>query len=200
MTTDQHTVQQYLGDLIAVVRHVGEAIDRHARDDRLSRIHNAGPAVREASVVLKRQLAAMEYHAKTIGGTGVTGTIKEAVTSVTGFLTGLYGTMRGEPASRMLRDDYTGLSFVSICTSMLHTTALAVGDARTADLTRQHLDELPPVIMAISGLVPYAVVADLGADHVPIADAGAAAQGAADQNAAWRAASGADSESTQTGS
>ena len=170
MPTGHDTVQRYLGDLIAVVRHVSEAVERHSRDDALNRVVGGAAVVTNASDVLKRQLSALEYHATTIGGVGMAGVIKEAVTSLSGFLTGLYGSIRGEAASRMLRDDYTGLSFVSMCTAMLHTTALAVGDDRTADLTRQHLDELPPVILAISELVPHAVVADLAADRVPIVD------------------------------
>lgn len=174
MTTAQNTTQHYVGDLIAVIRHVAEAMERHAKDDRLARITGAGATINSATTVLRRQLAGLEFHAHGIGGTGVTGAVKEAVTSVTGFLTGLYGTLRGETASRMLRDDYTGLSFVLICTEMLHATALAIGDDRTADLTRQHIRELPPVIKSISALVPYAVVADVGADRVPIANPDAA--------------------------
>jgi hypothetical protein len=86
----------------------------------------------------------------------------------------------------MLRDDYTGLSFVLVCTEMLHATAVAVGDARTADLTRQHINELPPVIRSVSALVPYAVVADIAADKVPIAEPNAAALACETHTEAWR--------------
>ncbi len=186
MTSAQNTIKHYVGDLSAVIRHVSEALDRHSKDDHLIRLSGATAVIENASTVLKRQLAAMEYHSNSIGGTGLGGAVKETVTSVTGFLTGLYGTLRGETVSRMLRDDYTGLSFVLICTEMLHTTALAVGDSRTADLTRQHIHELPPVIKALSALVPFAVVADIAADKVPISFAQAATAAAQTHVDAWQ--------------
>lgn len=172
-----------------MTRHVGEAVARHAKDDRVHRIAGAGAVIDNASAVLQRQLAVLERHGKAIGGTGWAGAAKDSLTAVTGFFTGLYGTLRGEAASRMLRDDYTGLSFLLVCTQMLHTTALAVGDATTADLCRRHIQEIAPIIIAINGVLPRAVVADVGADRVPIANPHAADEAAREHAEAWRGAS-----------
>ncbi len=154
MATGQDTVKSYIGDLIAALRHVFGAIEKQCDNTDLARIDGAKKAVTNIHGTLSRQIASLEVRADDMGGTGAMGAVKDAVTSVTGFVTGLYGSMRGETASRLLRDDYAALTFVSVCTAMLHTTALAVGDAATAQLTRQNLNDFPPLIMALNDLLP----------------------------------------------
>lgn len=183
--TAERTVEGYLGDLIAVVRHVDEAIARHAKDERLHRVAGAAKVIENADAVLKRHLAALETYAKTIGGTGWTGAFKDSVTTVTGFITGLYGTIRGEAASRMLRDDCTGVSFVLICTQMLHTTAIATGDVTIKTMLHDHIEELAEAVVAINGVLPHAVVSDLGADGVPISNPRAGDEAARSHAQAW---------------
>jgi len=115
--------------------------------------------------------------------------IKDMLGTVTGALAGLYGKMRGETAARMLRDDYTALSFVTACTTMLHTTALALDDSATSALTLRHIQEYPPLIMALSELLPHAVVADLAADKVPIVNPSAAEEAIRNLSDSWHGAS-----------
>jgi hypothetical protein len=180
------TVASYLGDLIAVTRHVSEAVARHAKDDRLRRISRAGAVIDRADASLKRHLSELEAYAKMSGGTGAMGAVKETLTSVTGFITGLYGTMRGEAASRMLRDDYTGVCFLMVCTQMLHTTALAVGEVTVNTMLVGHMEELAGLVIAINDVLPAAVVADLGADGEPISNPRAADEAAPIHKRAWR--------------
>lgn len=189
MTTNQETIREYLGDLIAVLNHVSTAVSTQAKDDGLMRIPHASHVIQSTSDVLLRQRTALEAHVKSLGGVTTGGGLKDVLTTVAGALAGLYGKARGETASRMLRDDYTALSFVSICTTMLHTTALALQDSAVAALTRQHMADYPPLIMAISELVPDAVVADLAADKALIANANAAEQAGANLKESWRHAS-----------
>jgi hypothetical protein len=183
------TVCRYLGDLIAVHTHVGEAVARHAKDERVFRIANGRAVMERADAVLKKHLEELEAYAKTSGGVGAMGMIKEAITSMTGFVTGLYGTIRGEAASRMFRDDYTGISFVMICTQMLHTTARAVGEVTISAMLLRHMEELAEVIMEINGVLPYAVMADLGTDGEPIMNPHAGEEAAREQTQAWKFAS-----------
>jgi hypothetical protein len=187
--TAENTVEGYLGDLIAVNRHVGEAIARHAKDERVHRIAGAGQALEHADTVLTAHRAALEAYAKTVGGTGWAGALKDSVTTVTGFITGLYGTIRGEAASRMLRDDYTGVSFVLICTQMLHTTAIATGDVTIKTMLYEHIEQLAEVIMKINRVLPQAVVTDLGSDGVPLSNPRAGEEAARAHAQAWKQAS-----------
>ena len=189
MTPNQETVREYLGDLIAVLNHVSTAVTVQLKDDGLMRVPHATHVIQHTSEVLLRQRITLENYVKTVGGVTVGGGLKDVLTTVAGALAGLYGKARGETASRMLRDDYTALSFVSICTTMLHTTALAVNDSDVAEITRQHMMDYPPLIMAISELVPDAVVADLAADKAVISNHSAAEQAGANLKDSWRHAS-----------
>jgi hypothetical protein len=189
VTTNQDTVRQYLGDLIAVLNHVSQAVSTQSKDDGLMRLPHASHVIDNLNATLLRQRTALEAHIKGLGGATVGGGLKEVLTTVTGAIVGLYGKARGETASRMLRDDYTALSFVSICTTMLHTTALALNDPAVAELTRQHMIDYPPLIMAISELLPDAVIADLAADKAVIANHNAADQANVNLKDSWRHAS-----------
>jgi len=190
--TRDETIRTYLGDMIAVLDHVSQAITRQASNDDLRRIAHAGRLIDNLNSVLTRQHADLESHLKAMGGTVGGGVIKEMLGTVTGALAGLYGKIRGETAARMLRDDYTALSFVTACATMLHTTALALEDSVTAALTLRHIQEYPPLIMALSELLPHAVVADLAAEKVTVGNSGAAEEAVRNLNDSWHGASAAN--------
>jgi len=190
--TREETVRSYLGDLISVLEHVSQAVVKQAGNDDFRRIAHAGSVIDKLHSVLTRQRADLEAHVKAMGGTNGGGVLKDMLGTVTGALAGLYGKVRGETAARMLRDDYTAVSFVTACTSMLHTTALALDDSATAALTLRHLQEYPPLTMALSELLPHAVVADLAADKIPVGNASAAEEAISNLNDAWHGASAAN--------
>ncbi len=190
--TREETVRSYLGDLISVLDHVSQAVAKQAGNDDIRRIAHAGRVIDNLHSVLIRQHADLEAHVKAMGGTSGGGVLKDMLGTVTGALAGLYGKMRGETAARMLRDDYTAVSFVTACTTMLHTTALALDDSATAALTLRHIQEYPPLIMALSELLPHAVVADLAADKIPVGNAAAAEEATRNLNDAWHGASAAN--------
>ncbi|MGV3660746.1 MAG: hypothetical protein ACO1TE_11200, partial [Prosthecobacter sp.] len=94
--------------------------------------------------------------------------LKEAVTSVTGALAGLYGKVRKHPLSRILRDNYTALSLATVAYEMLHTTALGLGKQALADTALKHLKEIAPLIMAVTKIMPEVVLQELAADDPAI--------------------------------
>jgi len=190
--TRDDTIRTYLGDMIAVLDHVSQAITKQAANEDLRRIAHAGRLIDNLNSVLIRQHADLESHLKAMGGTVGGGVIKEMLGTVTGALAGLYGKMRGETAARMLRDDYTALSFVTACATMLHTTALALENSVTAALTLRHIQEYPPLIMALSELLPHAVVADLAAEKGIVINPGAAEEAVRNLNDSWHGASAAN--------
>jgi hypothetical protein len=189
MTVDQKLiVRGYIGDLIAVMDHVSQAVSKHAGDESLRKVGHAGEVIDAMNTTLVRQLADLRAHVKDMGGATGGGVVKDVLASMTGALAGLYGKARGETVSRMLRDDYTALSFLSVCTIALHTTALALNDTLTMDLTLRHLREYPSLMMSLSDLLPYAVVAELAKEAVPITNAEAAEQAVHSLRDAWRRA------------
>ncbi len=155
------TLRGYVNDLIAAHRHVLEATKRHPSESAIHAVPGASDNLARICQLLEDNITALEVRVTAMGGQGAAGHIKETVTTVTGFLAGLYGQARGETASRMLRDDYTALHFLMICTVMLNTTARAFGDVATVQTTNSMLRAFPPMLMRLGDLVPTAVVAEL---------------------------------------
>ena len=187
--TRDEIIRSYLGDLIAVLDHVSEAVSIQAGNEDFRRVAHAGRVIDNLNTVLVRQHADLEAHVKSMGGTSGGGVLKDVLGTVAGALAGLYGKMRGETACRMLRDDHTALTFVTVCTTMLHTIALALDDSATAALTLRHIQEYPPLILALGELLPHAVVADLIADKNLVVNLAAAEQAIRNLNDSWHGAS-----------
>jgi hypothetical protein len=187
-TTPQETVLWYVNDLIAAHRHTLEAVRRHERDDDLHVVPGAHAAVSALAAGLERHIALLESRAQAMGGQGVVGNLKEALTTVTGTLTGLYGAVRSETPSRMLRDDATAANFLMTCTTMLYATARALGDNTTAGAAEDIMKRFPPLIMELQGVLPEAVVIDVSKDH-PGANPAADEETVRQVKIAWRSAS-----------
>jgi len=190
MADAQQTVRGYINDLMAVQRHVADAMERHASEKDLARVAGGTEATRSAVALIRQSSKRFEQRLAALGGPGAVGQLKEAVTTVTGFLAGVYGQARPETASRMLRDDATALNFLMVCAGMLHATAVALRDMETAGLTNELLRDLPPVLMKVNDLVPRAVLVNLADEH-PV-DRGADEAAVREIHAAWRGASSKD--------
>lgn len=188
MKDAREIIKGYATDLLAVHRHMLEAMKRHAVDEQVRSLPGALDVVNRATEVLRSNMTRLEARLSGMGGQGAAGQIKEAITTASGFLAGIYGQARGEPVSRDLRDDYTAMSFVMVCTTMLHATARALNDPETAGVTMQMMRELPPVIMRLSELVPRAVVAELASEH-GIMDGSAEETTIREVKETWRTAS-----------
>jgi hypothetical protein len=83
---------------------------------------------------------------------------------VAGVVAGLYDKVRKHPISRLLRDDYTALSLAATAYSMLYTTGLAIRELPIANVALRHLQELTPLVMELSRILPAAVVKELAED------------------------------------
>ncbi len=133
---EQHdTVRKYVADMLAVTKHIHEAIERQKDDKRVQADTNASQIVNRID-----------------GG------------AVTGVLAGLYDKVRVDAVSKMLRDDYTALSLAAISQTMLHTTGLAMKEQSTASLAHGQLSDLTPLIVDLSELIPLVVARELAND------------------------------------
>ncbi len=99
--------------------------------------------------------------------------MKQAVAVVAGVAAGLYDKVRTEEASKDLRDDYTALSHAVIAYTMLHTTALALGDAETARLCARHLADNARFVQGIQEAMPDLVIEEYRQDGGFALDEGA---------------------------
>ncbi|HLO40366.1 MAG TPA: hypothetical protein VK176_05025 [Phycisphaerales bacterium] len=155
------TVRGYVNDLIAAHRHVLEAMKRHPKDSSLMQVAGAAETLSDVCTRLQWNIEVLEQCTSELGGKGAAGHLKEALTVMSGAVTGIYGQLRPEAASRMLRDDHTALNFLMTCSWMLHITARSLGEDATADRSEQIVRGFPPLIGRVSHMLAAAVVTDL---------------------------------------
>ena len=168
---NQKTIADYLGDMVALESHIEEALDR-----QLALTKNdpqAGPAVQRFHDMVKANRDALKAHQKATGSTAGN-PLKAAGATVLGVAAGLIDKIRTEGISKSLRDDYTAFNHAAIGYTMLHTTALAVGDSRTADLAARGLTGHASAIQEINHIMAEVVVRELQKDGHQITDSQAA--------------------------
>lgn len=180
----QDTLQQYVSDMLALEQHILEAVERQTDDSKVDNHPEANQLLGQLERTLKDHTASLEQLLSALGGDAAS-PVKEAVSSVAGVAAGLYDKVRGDKVSKMLRDDYTALNLASISYTMLHSTGMALKNQTVADLALRHLEDLTPVVVNISEIIPLVVARELS-------DAGmttdtAVGQRSADQtHRAWR--------------
>ena len=188
MKDAREILRPYVADMAAVQKHILEVVERQRNDDDVKKSPQALQLVSRLETTLRSQTASLEQHLTTFEGGSVSGAVKETVTGVLGALAGLYDKIRKDTVSRMLRDDYTALSLSSISLTMLHTTALGVTHAATADLALRFLKELTPFVMELAEVIPHVVLRELAEDG-RVFDAAVAQKAVSNTQEAWSAAS-----------
>ncbi|HEU5015942.1 MAG TPA: hypothetical protein VFT66_25690 [Roseiflexaceae bacterium] len=184
MSENQETLVQYVGDQLSLARHIHQAIERQMKHDDVKKSAEANALINKIDGMLEGQISSLEQHLTELGG-DPTSPVKEAVSSVFGVAAGLYDKVRTDPVSKMLRDDYTALSLAAISLTLLNTTGLALKSQRTADLAVQQLQDISPIIVEISEVIPKVVVPEL-MDAGKVVDAGVAEQSIKATQKAWK--------------
>ncbi len=152
-------VASYAADQFAAVQHTLKAVAQHVEADEVQALPELRSVLSRLRTTLEAQARAIEMHLeREFDGKGVEGSLKDAVTNISGFLAGIYGKMRGETASRMVRDDITAANFLATCYSMLYATAVSFNEPKTATLASTHLHQLTPFVIELSRLVPTVVI------------------------------------------
>lgn len=185
MATDvgQKTIADYLGDMVAVESHIEEALDRQLE---LPKKHpEAAAAIQQFHDMVKANRDALKAHQEETGSTAGNPII-EAGSAILGKAAGLIDKIRPETVSKALRDDYVAFNWAAIAYTMLETTALAVGDQKTADLARRGLRGHAAAVQRINHLIPSVVVWELQEDGVTITNIGAADQTRASLDKIWK--------------
>ncbi|MES2920569.1 MAG: hypothetical protein V4819_03430 [Verrucomicrobiota bacterium] len=157
------SLKQYVNDMIGLERDITNAVKLQADDDRvrdfgtLKGLLDAVVQASEGRMEILKQLSDQED-----GSLG--GVVKEGITAVAGTLAGIYGKMREHPVSRMVRDDIIALDVTSVSYGMLLTLGLSIGHDECAALATRGIDETPPLIIALTDLLPMIVAEELAAD------------------------------------
>jgi ferritin-like metal-binding protein YciE len=154
----EQTVADYVGDMVALESHIEEALDRQlteTKDDpeahaAVQRFHDMVKAHRDALKGLQAEV-----------GSTPGNPIKAAGSALLGKAAGVIDLLRTEGISKSLRDDYAAFSLAAISYSMLHTTALGLGNRQVAELAERHLTGYAGAIERINEVMPGVVHREL---------------------------------------
>ncbi len=183
MSRSTDILNTYVSDLLALERHLYEAMNRQSSDTDVSAYPQAKTLVDRLHATAKMHIDGLDTHLRGLGG-HPTSTVKEAVTSILGMAAGMLDKVRPYGVSKMLRDDYTALSMAAISYTMLHTTTLALKQSPTAELARKHLQDWTPLIVEISEAMPFLVVNELEGDSLTV-DSNVAAEALKNTHSTW---------------
>jgi len=153
MSTDK--LKDYTADLLTLETHLFNAVKKQRTSDRVND-NDAMELMNDLDQILRNQIDTLESHLDKLGG-GRKSDLKELLGSFSGLAAGLIDTVRKDPVSKMLRDDYTALSMLATGYTMLHTHALAADNDDLASIALNHLGEITPVITEISRVLPLIV-------------------------------------------
>ncbi len=160
---ERHAIATYLSDLLALERHMAAPIDTQTK----SADHQAYPEAQRIFTTIKTltdtHIAALEAQLNAVGGHQGSG-IKSAWSQLMGGGASAINTVRKSKVSKSLRDDYTALGLAAISYTMFHATALGLGDSASAQLAKRHLDDITPIIVQISQVIPSVVLQELKED------------------------------------
>jgi hypothetical protein len=184
MKESKEVLQQYVGDMLAVDRHIHETVRRHRDDKQVQADAETHQLLSRVESTFDTLIEELEQLLGALGGSA-SSPVKEAVASTVGVLGSMYDKMRTEAVSKMLRDDYTAMGLAAISYTMLNTTGHALNDPATAQIAARHLRQLTPLITGVSRLMPVIVARELAEDHQVATSA--APQSVRETQQAWSA-------------
>jgi ferritin-like metal-binding protein YciE len=185
MKDNREALRPYLADMVAVEKHILEAVERQRDDDDIKQFPEALQLVGRIESTLKSHVQSLDSQLAGYPGGGAAGAVKQAVTGVVGAIAGVYDKVRKDTASRALRDDYTALSLASVSYGMLHTTALGLSQGTVAELAKNNMEEINSLIMALGLAIPRVVLKELSFEGYSI-DTGAADLAVKNLEETWR--------------
>jgi ferritin-like metal-binding protein YciE len=157
-----NTIQQYVGDMVALESHIEEALDGQLKE---SLDHpGAKAAIQRFHNTVKMNRDALKMHLEQIGGSE-SHPVKDAFASLFGKAAGVIDNVRTKTISKSLRDDYTAFNHAAIGYSMLHVTAHALGDMRTMEVAERHLRAYAQAVQEINQLIAEVVVWELNQEE-----------------------------------
>ena len=160
---DRHTIATYLSDMLALERHIAAPIESQVNSKDHQEYAEAMAIFQKLKSVTANHITALDAQLSAKGGSAASG-IKSAWSALLGSGAAAVNQVRKTKVSKSLRDDYTALGLSAISYTMLHTTALGLGDQATAQLAKRNLDDITPIIVEISQVMPKVVLQELQED------------------------------------
>lgn len=161
---DTEKLQDYTTDLYSLLKHTQKVVKTQKSSNKVTS-SRAVDLLHDIDIALTEQLSSFD-NMKQLLNEGTVTTIKEKMATLSGSLAGLMNTQREDPASKMLRDDYTALGMIASGYTMLHTAALGAGEDELAEFTKSSLSTIAALITETSRVMPHVVAAELDIEQV----------------------------------
>jgi hypothetical protein len=160
---EKETLRDYTTDLLTLETHLLNAVKKQKSSEKV-RIGEAIELLHVLDKTLSVHTTVLEKKVKEMNGERKS-KIKSKIGSFTGQIAGLVDTVREDPVSKMMRDDYCSLSMIAIGYTMLHTLALAANDKELAELSSDNLSDIAQLITETSRVVPVVVALETTDDE-----------------------------------
>ena len=167
--TRKDALIRYTSDMHALVTHGVQALGRQIENLKDANHPEAHAAVQDFHRTLQAHASILEARVEALGGSA-TQPLKEAVSRVAGLVAGLVNAVRGEEASKSLRDDYTYLSHVAIGYMMLDTTAAGLSDRETRAIAETGYRDAARMVVHVDRIMPTVVLQELRQDGLTVND------------------------------
>ncbi len=182
--TTTPTINTYVSDMLALEKHIAGPLEHQTKDASVAKYPEAARVIADAFAGNGKRIAALERRLEAIGGHAAAG-LKSGVATTLGAAAAAIGDVRKTEVSKYLRDDYSALALASASYTLLHTTALALGDTATAELAQTGLADVATSVMRLSNTLPIVVLSELRNEGVNV-DATVIAEAERNVDKAWK--------------
>lgn len=179
------TINMHISDMLGLERHMLVPFEKQQNDEDVQALAGAKRLVDTIATTSKQHIDALTSRLDEVGGHSGS-QLKWGFASALGNVASAIGGVRKMEVSKDIRDDYTAMCLASAGYTMLHTTALALGDHETADLAKKHLSDYAACVLKASAVLPSVVLSELSQDGLSI-DSSVAAKAQKDTEEAWSA-------------
>lgn len=155
---NERAIADWAGDLVALVSHVEEAMDRQLELN--ANYATTGALIREIHDTVRDDKKRAIAFQESVGSTSGNPVIK-AGSEWLGKAAGLIDKLRKDSVAKALRDDYTALNHVVVSYTMFHTTAMALKHSEARQFAEQGMRTYASLVQKINDLLPEAVIQDL---------------------------------------
>ncbi len=179
----QKIISDWVGDMVALEAHIEEALDHQLKVK--DGVPAAATAVQKFHDTTKANRDRLKAYQEKVGTTAGNPVIA-AGAAVLGKAAGVIDRVRNDTVTKSLRDDYTAFNLATSGYTLLHTTALALGDDETADLAAQNLKVHAANVQEINHIISEVALAEIQKDGYPVKNTDAPAKTRAAIDAIWK--------------
>lgn len=170
MNDDPHhnSLKQYIKDMISVEYDIFKAFSLQLDSDIVKSHSILADLLARAAHESEERIE----HLKALSdqeGASFSVAVKSGITAVTGTFAGLYGKIHEHSLSRLVRDDIVALNFASVGYGMMLTLGLSTSHNVCTMLASRAVEEMPPMIVHLTDLLPVLVGEELAKD-APLAN------------------------------